>query len=182
MQRVSSRRAGQQARRDRRRRGDGPDGRGDRGSEAPTPLTPAQRRLTDPLGNAPEEAARVHAYVLRVDELQAGPSGDPGEFANKLVASSMSGDASGFDQLITSARGALAAARAVPVPEPGATYHAKLLGMLADSVAMLTQLETALGAKDVSALTAIMPAANALQTQATTLESQGRELKRRYEI
>ncbi len=150
-------------------------------SEAPPlPTAPPRRPGPPPLSDDPDEAAQVHAYFLRMDEIQAGPSGDPGEVANKLIASSLGGDSSGFDQLITSASGALAAARAVPVPAPCAAYHAKLIAMLTDSVAMLGQLKSSLASKDMGGLTAIMPAANALQSQTTTLESQARELKKRY--
>lgn len=149
--------------------------------DAPPRPTVTQRRPGPPaLADDPDEAAQVHAYFLRIDEIQAGPSGDPGEVANKLIASSLNGDSSGFDQLITSATSALAAAKAVPVPAPCAAYHAKLLGMLGDSVGMLAQLKTSLASKDMSGLTAIMPAANALQSQTTTLESQARELKKRF--
>ncbi len=151
-------------------------------AEAPPPASAPSRPAPRPLSNQLDEAAQVHAYFLRITEIQAGPSGDPGEVSNKLIASLMNGDSSGFDSLIDDAKSMLASAQAVTPPAACAEYHQKLVKLLGDSLAMLQQLEPAIKRGDAAAATAILPAANALQSQTTALESQGRELKARYGI
>jgi hypothetical protein len=149
---------------------------------AAAPAAPAAPRPAPPLSNNPDEAAQVHQYFLAVSEIQVGGAGDPNEFANKLITSSLSGDSSGFDSLIASSQDALTRVKALAVPAPCAAYHAKLVKMFEDTVAMMSSLDAALKTKNTDALTAILPQANALQSQTTGLESQAREIKQRYGI
>jgi len=147
---------------------------------APPPLPTAAPRPGAPLSESKDETAQVHDYFLRVAELQAGPAGDPNEFANQLITAQISGDSSGFDELIKTGDAALAKAQALPVPAACSDYHQQLVKLLGDSMAMLRTLKSGLARKDANALTAILPAANALQSQTTALESTGRQLKARF--
>jgi hypothetical protein len=107
---------------------------------------------------------------------------DTSEFANKLLASAVGGDMSGFDSLVAQAEASAERARAISPPAPCRAYHEKMLALLAESTDMVKGLASAIKGHDMNALGSIATSGNALQTQLTTLETDGKALKTKYGI
>jgi len=143
---------------------------------AMAPLPPLERTAAP--GAGPEAAARD--YFLRMQAIQTvGPSSDTGEFANKLLTSAMSGDSSGFDDLIKVAEAGADRARSISPPSCCVEYHERMIGMLTESVQIVRQLKAAIASNDSGALTRLAASGNSLQTRATALEDEARQIKTR---
>jgi hypothetical protein len=131
-----------------------------------------------------DDGGAVRDYFTRMQAIQMyGPTGDTGELANKILASSMNGDNSGFDDLVKAAQDGAEKARAITPPAGCAgcaAYHARLLAMLGDGVAMVKQVKTALASGDTGQLTALAASGSALQSRASALEAEARQIKSRY--
>jgi hypothetical protein len=131
-----------------------------------------------------DETTAVRDYFLRVQGIQAtAPSTDPSEFASKLMSSSMTGDMSGFDELVRVTEEGEHRAEAITPPEscaPCADYHQHLLGMLGESVSMMRQIKTAFASNNPAALQSISAAGASLQTRANALDQQARQIKAQY--
>lgn len=136
-----------------------------------------------PLGAGPAaspEAAAARDYFARMQAIQTvGPTSDTGEFANKLLASAMNGDMSGFDELAQVAQAGAARAQAISPPACCVEYHQQLVAMLTESVAMIQQIKAAIASGDASALTALAATGSSLQTRATALDDDARQIKAR---
>lgn len=126
-------------------------------------------------------AAAVRDYFARMQAIQMyGPTGDTSEFANKLLASSMNGDTAGFDDLIKAAQDGAEKARAITPPAACADYHARMIAMLGESVAMMKQIKTALASGDSGQLAALAASGSSLQNRASALEAEAKQIKARY--
>ena len=113
-----------------------------------------------------------------MDAIQSkGLAGDPTEVANKLLASSMAGDSSGFDGLIRAAQSGEDRARALQVPAACAELHRKTLALLHDGTALTRSLQTAIGKQDADALTSLAVSASSLQSRAEALEQEEKAIK-----
>ena len=144
---------------------------------APLPPLPALERPQAPAAS-PEAAARD--YFLRMQAIQTvGPSSDTGEFANKLLTSAMSGDSSGFDDLIKVAEAGADRARSITPPSCCVEYHERLIAMLTESVQIVRQLKAAIATNDSGALTRLAASGSSLQTRANALEDEARQIKTR---
>jgi len=131
-----------------------------------------------PAGGDARAAARD--YFSRMQAIQSVAStNDTSEFANKLLTASMTGDSSGFDDLVKVMQAGAARARAVTPPACCVEYHQRLLGMLGESTRMVEQLKAAIGKSDSTALTALAASASALQTRASALEDEAGQIKAR---
>jgi hypothetical protein len=131
-----------------------------------------------------DQTSAVRDYFLRVQGIQAtAPSTDPNEFANKLLASGMTGDTSGFDELVRVTEEGAQRAQAISPPESCAecaSYHQHLLSLLGDSASMMRKLKAAFTSKDASALQSMATAGSSLQASANALDQQARQIKAQY--
>jgi hypothetical protein len=144
--------------------------------QAPAPAIPA---TTAPPTSG--EAAAVRAYFAQIQAIQTlDLTGDAGEYANKVLAASMTGDSSGFDDLVRAAESGAARARAIAPPPACAAYHRQLLAMLGDSIAMVRGLKSAIGASDSAALGALAASGMSLQSRANALEAEEAAIKTRF--
>ena len=112
----------------------------------------------------------------------SGLAGDPTEVANKILASSMSGDPSGFDDILRAAEDGESRARAVTPPPPCAEYHARTLILLHDGITLTRSLRSALERQDTSALASLATSASSLQNRTEALQQEERNLKVRYGV
>jgi hypothetical protein len=152
----------------------------------PTPEpAPEARPLPDDHAQPPPQDAEVRAavrqYFREMDQAQdQGSIGDPKDFAQKLLTGMMSGDTSGFDQVVRAANVGLAKARTLAPPQPCASYHQQMLKLLEQTTAMLVKLRGALQNKDPGAAATIASDANSLKDAAEALEQQEKSIKSRF--
>ena len=120
---------------------------------------------------------------MRTDSLAGGSmlGGDNAQdTAEKLLASAVSGDTSGFDALAKVASNASTAAKLITPPAACAHYHTALLAMLDDSTKLIQGLEDALKRNDTGALASFAMTAQTLQSHATALQQEAAAIKRTY--
>ncbi len=154
------------------------DSRTDKPAEKTGAVNPTDSRTAKP-----DDATAVRDYFTKMDSIQVlfGTT-DTSEFANKLLASAVGGDMSGFDSLIAQAESSAERAHAISPPAPCRAYHEKMLALLAQSTDMVKGLAGAIKGHDMSALNTIATSGNAMQTQLTALEADGKALKAKYGI
>jgi hypothetical protein len=102
--------------------------------------------------------------------------------AEKLLASAMGGDMSGFEAMSKLASDAVGKAQAITPPAACAHYHQQTIAMLEESVKVLDGLKNALAKSDSGALMSIAGTAQTLKNQADALASEATQIKARYNI
>jgi hypothetical protein len=128
-----------------------------------------------------DPAIEVRDYFVQMASIQsAGPTGDPMELANKLLASAASGDSSGFNALIKDVDNGIARAQQVHVPAACQEYHQRVLEMLGESGRMLRTLQSSIARQDTDGLGALAASATSLQSRADALNAQARQIRARY--
>lgn len=143
-------------------------------SAAPLPPLEPGRAVTSDAVSAGRD------YFARMGAIQTFAStNDTGEFANKLLLGTMSGDLSGFDHLLEVMRVGAERARAITPPACCIEYHQRLLGMLEDSTQLLGRLKTAIQNSDAAAMTSLATSASSLQNRADALDEEARRIKSR---
>ena len=143
---------------------------------AMAPLPP----LEQPRPAQSDAAAAARDYFLQMQAIQTVAStNDTSEFANKLLTASMTGDSSGFDDLIKVMQAGAARARMITPPPCCVEYHQRLLAMLAESTTMVEQLKSAIARNDSGALTTLASSASSLQSRANALDEDARSIKTR---
>ena len=150
---------------------------------APAVAQPVAEMPAQPVAaGEPGDGAAVQAYFMRMDALGGGSLlGDNAQdVAEKLLASAVGGDSSGFDAMVKVASNAASAARATSVPAACQHFHGELLTMLDQSTQMLTSLTAAIKHNDTGALTGIAMGATSLQSRATALQAEEKAIKTRY--
>jgi hypothetical protein len=141
-----------------------------------TPALPT----TAPAAEA-DPAIEVRNYFVQMASIQsAGPTGEPTEMANKLLASAASGDPSGFTALIKDVDSGIARAQQVHVPSACQEYHQRTLELLAESGRMLRTLQSSIARQDTDGLGALAASATSLQTRADALTAQARQIRAHY--
>lgn len=128
-----------------------------------------------------DPAIEVRDYYVQMASIQsAGPTGDPMELANKLLASAAGGDSSGFNALIKDVDNGIARAQQVHVPAACQEYHQRVLEMLGESGRMLRTLQSSIARQDTDGLGALAASATSLQSRADSLNAQARQIRARY--
>jgi type IV secretory pathway VirB10-like protein len=126
----------------------------------------------------PDDTAAARSYFTQMQAIQTIAGGtDTNEAANKLLTASMTGDTSGFDELIKAAQAGAAQARAIQPPPCCVAYHEHLLGLLGESVTMVQQIKRAMATNDAASLSALAASGSSLQTRASALEAEGKQIK-----
>ena len=126
------------------------------------------------------EAAVARDYFARMQAIQTiGTGNDPSEMANKLLTASMTGDSTGFDDLIKAAQTGADRVRAISPPACCVGYHERLLALVGDGVTMVQEIKRAMQTNDASALAALAASGSALQSRATALEAEATQIKSR---
>jgi len=146
----------------------------------PPPQAPAAPPKPSAAAIDPEEKRRVAQYFRDVDRLQNVDVDNPEASAQALINSASSGDNSGLEKLVQQARDAERAAHAVAPPPPCASYHKKLLALLADSRDLVQQLARGFGSGSLDALPGLMSRAQSQKARQESLARDEKELKRRY--
>lgn len=149
-------------------------------AEAPAPPPPAAPATMANSG----DAAAVQSYFTQMDQLAGvNPFGDDAQgTAEKLLASAMGGDTSGFDAMIKIANDAVAKAQAITPPSACAHYHAEMIEMLQASATVMTSLKQMIARSDSGALGSIAASATGLQSRASALQREQTAIKQRYGI
>jgi hypothetical protein len=130
----------------------------------------------------PAEKAAVARYFRTVDPLQKADVDNPQAAATELINSAASGDRSGLQKLVAQAREAERKGQAVTPPPPCAHYHTQLVAVLADSRAMMQELERSVGGGNIDGLQALLGRAHATKGRSEALAREERQIKSRYGI
>lgn len=129
-------------------------------------------------GAAPADDA-VRSYFARLDEIEREAKywDDPQDLAMALLSQMQSGDASGFDELVSRQRDALARIDALTPPPSCADYHRRVRALMSEGVGLLERVRDAALAGDAAALLALPTAAQGLASEARELDALGKQLR-----
>jgi hypothetical protein len=136
---------------------------------------PAAIREQPALSHAPVDAA-IAAYFAKIDAIHVAGTGDPMTVAQGILGGIQSGDTSGIDSLVDSAKIALAQATSVQPPPSCAEYHRRLLSVLSEAAAGMVQMREAIVKSDLTAVTALAPQMQATQQKIEDLDRMRKQL------
>ena len=148
---------------------------------APAPPKAAPAHASAPSVD-PEEKRLVAQYFRDVDRLLNVDVGDPEASAQAMITGAASGDTSGLDKLVATAREAERNARTLQPPAPCAAFHRKLLVLLADSREMAQVLARGFQSGNLDSLPGMLSRAQSQKARQEALTRDETELKRRYGI
>jgi hypothetical protein len=138
-------------------------------TQAPFNPPPAASRNTGDSGTMGE-------YFAKVDAIHAIGSGDPNAFAQQILDGMQGGDMSGFDNLLNSAKLALAQTAALQPPAACATYHRQLVETLTESTEIMEKVRDATKSGDLSGIAELSVQIQTLQQKINALETTRKQL------
>jgi hypothetical protein len=133
-------------------------------------------------GTGDTDKIDIKSYFQRVAEIQVGGTDTAGfaeAFMERLKTSVTTGDLSPIDELIKNVDKSTRAFKQLDPPEACAEYHQKALESLSETRALLKDLRTGIGAKDMSLLGTLAGQAQQLQAKADELTALEKALKAR---
>lgn len=127
----------------------------------------------------PQQAEETRKYLAQIDQaLAATPSlSDPNSFATQLLGQSMTGDTSGFDILLTEARGTLSRLQAIRPPSHCQEHHSLNVKQLQTGIALLGKVKDATQGMDTAALSQLSLQGHAMQSEIIRLQQIDQELR-----
>ena len=152
-----------------------------RAASAPAAKAPAAQAppaaASAPQGSQPQPAdpqkiEQTRRYLAQIDgALMATPAlSDPNSFATQLLGQSMSGDTSGFDILLSEARGTLDKLNAIEPPAHCKEHHSLNAKQLRAGIALLEQVKNAAQGLDTAALSQLSMQGHAMQAEIARLQ------------
>ncbi len=146
-------------------------------TSAPTGTAPAP--VPETRSASPQQAEETRKYLAQIDQaLVATPSlSDPNSFATQLLGQSMTGDTSGFDILLTEARGTLSRLQAIRPPSHCQEHHSLNIKQLQTGIALLGKVKDATQGMDTAALSQLSLQGHAMQSEIVRLQQIDQELR-----
>jgi hypothetical protein len=147
-----------------------PDGHSAAGGE----LAPAP-----PASGNPDGAA-VAAYFARMDAVaaQVKAAQDPEALARTILDQTLSGNMSGFDELIATQRALQARMAEVLPPSSCREHHQRSLRLIARAIALLQRTRDAVAGKEPSALASMATEGKAIEEEAKATDALANDLRR----
>ncbi len=154
-------------------------------------LTPAVRRAggrrarwpcarPGPIGRRRPDAAAVAAYFTRMDAVaaQVKATQDPEALARTILDQTLSGNMSGFDELITTQRALQARMAEVLPPAACREHHQRSLRLIGRAIALLERTRDAVAGKNPSDLASVATEGHAIEEEARATDALANDLRR----
>lgn len=143
----------------------------------PTAENGSVRREPAPATASADQRA-IAEYFAQIERIEDVGAGDPQAFATSMLQSVTSGDFSGFDDLLATARAQRQKLEEMSIPQICRDHHQLAMVLSGDSVEMLERLKTALMKGDATALMSMAAEGQTLEAQANKLKAMGEAIKR----
>ncbi len=130
-------------------------------------------------GGQPDDAA-VAAYFTRMDAVaaQVKATQDPQALARTILDQTLSGNMSGFEELITTQRALQARMAEVLPPAPCREHHQRSLRLIGRAIALLERTRDAVAGKNTSDLASVAPEGHAIEEEARATDALANDLRR----
>ncbi len=141
----------------------------------------ARRRVGDPLRpEATAEAAAVTAYFTQMDAVaaQVKATQDPEAMARTIIDQTLSGNMSGFDELIATQRALQARMRQVQPPSVCRDHHERSLRLVDRAIALLERTRSAVGSRNTSDLASVATEGHAIEEEARATDALANDIRR----
>jgi hypothetical protein len=132
-----------------------------------------------PAGANPDSAA-VAAYFGRMDTVaaQVKAAQDPEALARTILDQTMSGNMTGFDELIATQRGLQARMAEVVPPSSCREHHERSLRLVGRAIALLERTRDAVASKNTPALASVATEGRAIEEEAKATDALANDLRR----
>ena len=143
-------------------------------------LAPASSASTGPAAGGQPDAAAVAAYFTRMDAVaaQVKATQDPEALARTILDQTLSGNMSGFEELITTQRALQARMAEVPPPAPCREHHQRSLRLIGRAIALLERTRDAVAGKNTSDLASVATEGHAIEEEARATDALANDLRR----
>jgi hypothetical protein len=143
-------------------------------------LAPASSASTGPTAGGQPDAAAVAAYFTRMDAVaaQVKATQDPEALARTILDQTLSGNMSGFEELITTQRALQARMAEVLPPAPCREHHQRSLRLIGRAIALLERTRDAVAGKNPSDLASVATEGHAIEEEARATDALANDLRR----
>ena len=126
------------------------------------------------------DAAAVAAYFTRMDAVaaQVKATQDPEALARTILDQTLSGNMSGFEELITTQRALQARMVEVLPPAPCREHHQRSLRLIGRAIALLERTRDAVAGKNPSDLASVATEGHAIEEEARATDALANDLRR----
>jgi len=126
------------------------------------------------------DAAAVAAYFTRMDAVaaQVKATQDPEALARTILDQTLSGNMSGFEELITTQRALQARMAEVLPPAPCREHHQRSLRLIGRAIALLERTRDAVAGKNPSDLASVATEGHAIEEEARATDALANDLRR----
>ena len=142
-------------------------------------LAPASAAGSGPPAGG-RDAAAVAAYFTRMDAVaaQVKATQDPEALARNILDQTLSGNMSGFEELITTQRALQARMAEVLPPAPCREHHQRSLRLIGRAIALLERTRDAVAGKNPSDLASVATEGHAIEEEARATDALANDLRR----
>jgi hypothetical protein len=143
-------------------------------------LAPASSAGAGSAAGGHPDAAAVAAYFTRMDAVaaQVKATQDPEALARTILDQTLSGNMSGFEELITTQRALQARMAEVLPPAPCREHHQRSLRLIGRAIALLERTRDAVASKNPSDLASMATEGHAIEEEARATDALANDLRR----
>ena len=143
-------------------------------------LAPASSASAGPMAGSQPDAVAVAAYFTRMDAVaaQVKATQDPEALARNILDQTLSGNMSGFEDLIVTQRTLQARMAEVLPPAAYREHHQRSLRLIGRAIALLERTRDAVAGKNPSDLASVATEGHAIEEEARATDALANDLRR----
>ena len=132
----------------------------------------------------PQVRQKIMDYMYSVNDILFSNKNwaEPNAFAQQILSSTMNGDTSGFDGLISSYENAKTQISAITPPAECRNYHKSCIALLDEGAGLLYDIKAAMAGQDINILLSMQAKATTLESTAREVDNMAKEIYEKYNI
>jgi len=132
----------------------------------------------------PDKRQKIMDYMYSVHNILSGSKvgGDPSQFAQQLISSSLEGNTAGFDNLINNYKHTKNQISALNPPDECKEYHNGCINIIDNGIILLKEVKEGITSQDINGLLAVQGKAASIEQESKKIDSIGTVLLQKYNI
>jgi hypothetical protein len=126
----------------------------------------------------------VMDYMYKVNKILSANQlgGDPSQFAQQLIGTTLEGNASGFDKLIINYENTKNQMLSLNPPDECREYHEGSISIINMGIELLKEVKTGITSQDINQLLSVQSKASIIENEAKKIDNIGNSLLEKYNI
>lgn len=131
-----------------------------------------------------DKRQKIMDYMYSVHNILSASKtgGDPSQFAQQLISTSLEGNSTGFDNLINNYENAKRQISALNPPDECNEYHHGCINIIDNGIILLREVKEGITSQDINRLLAVQGKATSIEQESKRIDNIGIVLLQRYNI